>query len=229
MRSNLRLIGRHVYSPSKLLSCEIQNITCNKSHGTSYLLALCSIMYSSWEVCPSRRCTFHETEVCPANLNSVVVNWFRDEVHPFREVRSAEQPQRDIRSPLSQTRPPAAPSVSCASQQIREQTRARRRKTFDRRFIPVAAASEGLRISPSGLQPPSRSRHSKTDESRAAPARTHALTCLFRYRRGVYRVLRGFGYSERNTSFLDMMQSTVFPEIIFKYDSYFQNSPKNVF
>ena len=51
---------------------------------------------------------FHETEPSHANL-SRVVDCFRGEIHHSRDAGPPGQPQREVRRPLAQSGPPAAP------------------------------------------------------------------------------------------------------------------------
>ena len=67
------------------------------------LFNLGSLSNSTWHV--------PETEASPANL-SRVVDCFIGEIHHSRGTGSPEQPQREVRRPLAQSRPSAAPRKS---------------------------------------------------------------------------------------------------------------------
>ena len=64
--------------------------------------------YSIWGSLPNSTWHIPETEASHANL-SRVVDCFTGEIHYPRETGPLQQPQREVRRPLAQSRPSVAP------------------------------------------------------------------------------------------------------------------------
>ena len=100
MQFNFRLIGRKVNNQAGIFKGNSKAPNPSRS----IFGFLCSISFSVWEVCPTRRGIFHETEANHANL-CLVVDCFRGKIHQSRGGGPPERPQRKTRQP------PTAPST----------------------------------------------------------------------------------------------------------------------